>query len=477
MSHPFSHVLIGGAGTGKTTVLRVMEALSDYFHGPDSFRMSAPTNTASRLLGGNTIHATYKLPRGTLTSRRGRLSGRVLKRFRKQWVPTIAHAIDEISVVPTDGLYQIDHRSRLAKERFESIMGNLGTILSGDFLQLPPVDRPSLAQSIDATGVSVVGHDDVDTVEKDAGKGQDKADAAKAKNKERVEVEVRGGHDLYKQAFQTVTVLTLNMRTQAALAKITQGMRDQCITDAMWEEVQSLQVGWQRVDGILQKLPDGVIDPRLQQPPFSDNPVTSIVHRHSLRATQSYHNAVRESVRGDKRMYISVASDVVREGDASRLTDEVRKVLLRKHNPRYVKNLPGVSPLYQGQRLLLYVKLCVRLGLVHGCECLLEDIIFADEEELPDWWYAGTPIVLKFLPVRLLLRAVGASWTLPDSQLPPLSPDMDRQGLFLLGPRTDNFSFGLGAGESFTIKRTHFPVLPADTRDVYSAHGAKASKH
>ena len=82
------------------------------------------------------------------------------------------------------------------------------------------------------------------------------------------------------------------------------------------------------------------------------------------------------------------------------------------------------------------------------------------------------PIMLKFLPARVLLRAVGASWMFPDSQLPPLSPDMDRQGLFLLGPRTDYyFSYDLGAGESLSIKRTHFSVLQADTRVVSSAHG------
>ena len=122
-------------------------------------------------------------------------------------------------------------------------MGNLGTVLSGDFLQLPPVDRPSLAQSIDATGVPVAEPEDVDILEKDAGKRQGTDDVAEAKMKEHVEAELRGGLDLYKHAFQTVTVLTVNMRTHAALAKITQGMRSQCVADAMWEEVRNLQVG------------------------------------------------------------------------------------------------------------------------------------------------------------------------------------------------------------------------------------------
>ena len=46
------HALVGGAGSGKTTTLRVIEALLGYFVAPDSLRKSAPTNTAARLLGG-----------------------------------------------------------------------------------------------------------------------------------------------------------------------------------------------------------------------------------------------------------------------------------------------------------------------------------------------------------------------------------------------------------------------------------------
>jgi hypothetical protein len=79
-------IMIGAAGTGKSTVLRIVEALSDKFFGPDSVRKGAPSNTAARLLGGDTIHALCKLPFiGTIYGKRGHLSAAVLRRLKDRW--------------------------------------------------------------------------------------------------------------------------------------------------------------------------------------------------------------------------------------------------------------------------------------------------------------------------------------------------------------------------------------------------------
>eukprot|EP00973_Karenia_brevis_P025202 3476373-Karenia_brevis.AAC.1 len=78
-------IFVGGAGTGKTTTILVIEALVDFFYGAGSVCKSAPTNTASRLIGGDTLHASYKLPLGTLHGTRGKLSAAVLLRYRRWW--------------------------------------------------------------------------------------------------------------------------------------------------------------------------------------------------------------------------------------------------------------------------------------------------------------------------------------------------------------------------------------------------------
>ncbi|MAF76427.1 MAG: hypothetical protein CMF17_11365 [Idiomarinaceae bacterium] len=458
----FIHVLVGGAGTGKTTTLLVVDALVDYFHGPESMRKSAPTNTAARKLRGDTVHALYKLPRGSMLSRRARLSDSVLRAYRKTWVSAIMHAIDEISFLPQDMLYQINLRSQEAKRKPHTLMGGLATILSGDFLQLPPVDGRSLAMPLDEKGF------EPEALEPDA-KYPDEQEGLK---KERREAECRGGYALWRDSCQSVTCLTRNMRTTQPLAAIHEGMRRKEMTDEAWRALEDRLVGHERdAAGVLKPLPSGVEDPRLGEPPFSNNPVTYILHRHMLRVCQSYCNAVKESARLCTRLYVSVARDEARGGQVALLSDEVRKELLEKSNLRYVKNLPGTLGLYRGMRVLLHKKICVRLLLMNGCECTLEDIIFADDENLPTMIFAGTPVLLKYMPARLLLRVVDAEWVLPATHLPSLSKDYDRRGLFLLAPHTDYFSHLLGDGVAINIRRTHFPITPADARIVHSAQG------
>ena len=127
-------ILIGPAGTGKTTSVMVQEALTDFFYDVGSVSKGAPTITAARLSGGNTIHALYKLPLGTLHGKRGKLSAEVLKKFRQSWKHKKAQAIDEISMVTPDNFYQLEVRSRTATGVIHEAFGVLGTLLGDDFL-------------------------------------------------------------------------------------------------------------------------------------------------------------------------------------------------------------------------------------------------------------------------------------------------------------------------------------------------------
>ena len=237
------------------------------------------------------------------------------------------------------------------------------------------------------------------------------------------------------------------MRTTGILAEILLGMRRGQLSDAHWEALEERLLGVYREKGKLCKYPSGVADPRLQQPPFSDHPVQFIMHRHVLRVCQSYCNAVAETTRLGLPLYVSIAADEVKEKGGEVLTDSVRRELLEKSNLRYVKNVPSTLPLYRGMRYLICSKLCVRLSLVNGCVCILEYILFAEEEDLPAFVHAGSPVLLQYMPTRLLLRAVDAKWTLPASQLPKgLPQDYDRRGLFGLGPETVYFTHSLREG-------------------------------
>ena len=91
----FQLVIIGPGGTGKTAVLKITEALTEFFAGVDTVRKLAPSNAAARLLGGDTLHALCKLPSATLASPRRkadwvpRRCARIAKRGRMPRHPTL----------------------------------------------------------------------------------------------------------------------------------------------------------------------------------------------------------------------------------------------------------------------------------------------------------------------------------------------------------------------------------------------------
>ena len=196
-------------------------------------------------------------------------------------------------------------------------------------------------------------------------------------------------------------------------------------------------------------------DPRLQRPPYSDHCVQFIVHRHVVRIAQSYPNVHRSAARHGRRVYVVLASDAVRSAEDEMLTHKMRKAMLEIAQPRKTNYLPGQSVFHLGMRLLLFSKLCVRLGLMNGCACELVDIIFSQKEELPIDVRTGEDVVCKYMPIALLLRAEGAQWILPHDQLPQdLPPALDRRGLFLLRPHTEHFTF-----EKMHVKRVGFPSM------------------
>ena len=394
------------------------------------------------------------------------MSEPVLRAYRKAWEATIVHALDEISFMPPDMFFQIEKRSGTGKRKEHSLMGGLCTLLSGDFLQLPPVEGSSLARPLDEKGFFVDASSQDKKIERDERHGSKTKE--ERDNRERRDEECRGGFALWRNQCRSVTNLSLNMRTTQPLAGILSGMRNKKMTDESWRSLEDRLLGCRRSgNGGMKPLPPGELDDRLSQPPFVNNPVVYIVHRHKLRACQSYRNAVKSCVALREPLYLSVARDETTSANEQYFTDEVRRQLLEKANLRHVKNLPGTLVLYRGLRLLLQKKICVQLSLVNGCECILEDIVFSDDERLPEHAFAGALIVLEYMPTRLLLRAVGAQWVLPSVHLPHLPDGYDRKGLFLLKPHYDELTEGLPC----KVLRTHFPIVPADVRIVHSAQG------
>ena len=131
--------LMGPAGTGKTSVVRVAIALCEHFLGENTTVRSAPTNTAARLFEGDTCHSWWKLPPKNLQGKHKSLSNRVLEKFRQRWKDKVIEFTDEISMLAPELLHQGDMRKKEAKNNFQRPMGGVANVASGDMLQLPPV--------------------------------------------------------------------------------------------------------------------------------------------------------------------------------------------------------------------------------------------------------------------------------------------------------------------------------------------------
>ena len=444
----FQLALVGPGGTGKTAVLKITEALTTYFLGPDRVRKLAPTNAAARLLGGDTLHSLCKLPFGNarLSSKRGRLTSAALMRHRRRWNSAVAGYLDEVSMMPSDQLLQVDVRLRQAKAP-EEPFGGLGMNMCGDFLQLPPVDKDGSKKSLAKPNAQHSSEDD------------DDADVQVKKDKTKKEklAESQQGRHIWENV-QRAVCLDINIRAPGLIGRLQEEMRQGSVSHEMYQVYLSRVLRPQ--------------DERLSMPPFSDNTVHFIVHRHRIRVMRSLTNAKFNSRLLHQPLYMVQAHDaLVHEEDRHKFTDEVRKELLRYVNPQNTKGLPSFLPLYQGMRLALSSKDCVRFGVVKGCACVLRHIVFADDEILPDSLVAGHIHALRYIPASLILQAEGAQWTLPASELPQNLPaGLDRRGLFQLRP-THDYLRARYEGSYFSIRRTSLLVMPADTLTVYAAQG------
>ena len=171
-------------------------------------------------------------------------------------------------------------------------------------------------------------------------------------------------------------------------------------------------------------------------------------------------------------MYVVKAAVEAPIGKEHLLTPSTMAEMLRLTNQHHTGSVPSVLPLYIGMTVLLQSKDCVRFGLMKGCECRVEQIFFDELEVLPTVILLGQPVELSYVPQYLLLRALGTAWSLPQRKLPQLPLTADRQGLFLLSPKSVYLKRQVTKGEYCSFKRTNFQVVPADTRIVYAAQGA-----
>jgi len=131
----------GPAGSGKTTIInRFQDIIDAQFHGKFEIALTASTGIAATLLGGVTIHSWAGLGIDQEVFDPRNVSGQLAAR-RTQMRTTDVLVIDEISMLPAYLFTKLDAVLKWARMN-DKPFGGIQLILTGDFLQLPPVSRP-----------------------------------------------------------------------------------------------------------------------------------------------------------------------------------------------------------------------------------------------------------------------------------------------------------------------------------------------
>ena len=132
-----SALLTGPAGTGKTFVLnQFIRASKDE---GKYVSVTATTGLAATHLGGTTIHAWAGI--GVLDYLPDRFVDHIAKGRREIIEKTDILIIDEISMLHDYRLDMVDEVCRLVRKASDVPFGGIQVVMSGDFFQLPPVNR------------------------------------------------------------------------------------------------------------------------------------------------------------------------------------------------------------------------------------------------------------------------------------------------------------------------------------------------
>jgi ATP-dependent DNA helicase PIF1 len=130
-------LLTGPAGSGKTFVLNQFIKLAKY-HGKQ-VSVTATTGLAATHLGGTTIHSWGGI--GVQDELADNFQEHLSKGRREIIEKTDVLIIDEISMLHDYRLDMVDEVCRLVRKRVDEPFGGIQVVMSGDFFQLPPINR------------------------------------------------------------------------------------------------------------------------------------------------------------------------------------------------------------------------------------------------------------------------------------------------------------------------------------------------
>ena len=135
-------IVIGGAGSGKSTVINVLKQwihliLRKEGDNPDNpyVIVVAPTGTAAANVRGQTLHSSLGFNFG---NKHYSLSDKKRDEIRSVLRNLRVLIIDEISMIRSDMLFQLDLRLREITQKKNIMFGGISIFFMGDIMQLRP---------------------------------------------------------------------------------------------------------------------------------------------------------------------------------------------------------------------------------------------------------------------------------------------------------------------------------------------------
>lgn len=131
--------ITGGAGTGKTYLIKMILTYLRSRKSIKSIGVTATTAIAAKLIGGKTIHSLLGLPIGNHEVEKYKKKLMLRKHLIQKWKRVDVLIIDEVSMLSLELFEFIDTIAKYLRKN-QNPFGGIQMILVGDFFQLKPVN-------------------------------------------------------------------------------------------------------------------------------------------------------------------------------------------------------------------------------------------------------------------------------------------------------------------------------------------------
>ncbi|KAF5321196.1 hypothetical protein D9619_001956 [Psilocybe cf. subviscida] len=412
-------LLLGQGGTGKSTLIGAITETFQYHGQASILAKCATTGIAASDIGGQTLHSWAGISIATKNVDAQKSNPKTAAKRQRNIQGKHFLIIDEASMadkVLTFATSQVILKT-LGEEgtgNAELPFGGMNVILSGDFHQFPPVQKPYGALYVDSHP-------------------KDSREAII-------------GRELFLQ-FETVVILKEQSRTK----------------DQGWMDIlDRLQIG-QCTEDDIDKLKKLVLtNPQCERPDFSQAPWNDailVTPRHAVREEWNYYSLVKHCKLRSKVRYIVPAEDEekgVLDGPcmAARLAtaslDEKKTGKLRHRLEIAI-----------GMKAMVLVNLAVEADIANGTRGTVEDIILDNREEEQEVDEEGC-VKLKYPPALILFRPDKPTNLLFEGITPGLIPITPSKGTFT--------AVGLN-GKKYRITRRQYAITPGYAFTDYKSQG------